>query len=101
MERLAENLASRTTDAAQLLARLSPRQREVLVGMVEGLLNKQIAYRLGLSEKTVKMHRALLLEALGVRTTANAIRIAVEASFANCRPPVWTSQPLRMLAKAA
>jgi DNA-binding NarL/FixJ family response regulator len=98
MERLTETLASRATDAAQLLARLSPRQREVLVGMVEGRLNKQIAYHLTLSEKTVKMHRARLLEALGVQTTADAIRIAVEASFASWRPPISCSQHMRMLA---
>ena len=46
-----------------------------------GLLNKQIAWELKISEKTVKMHRALLLERLGVSTTAEAIRIAVEAGL--------------------
>nr|WP_246167177.1 LuxR C-terminal-related transcriptional regulator [Sphingomonas piscis] len=60
---------------------LATRQREVLAGMAKGLLNKQIAYELGIAEKTVKMHRALLLERLGVQTTAEAIRIAVEAGL--------------------
>jgi hypothetical protein len=55
--------------------------------MVEGRLNKEIAYQLGLSEKTVKMHRAHLLTALRVRSSAEAIRIAVEASFVNWQPP--------------
>lgn len=55
--------------------------------MVEGRLNKQIAYLLGLSEKTVKMHRARLLKALNVHSSAEAIRIAVEASFACWQPP--------------
>ncbi len=49
--------------------------------MSHGLLNKQIAHRLGIAEKTVKMHRALLLERLGVATSADAIRIAVEAGL--------------------
>lgn len=49
--------------------------------MAEGNLNKQIGYSLGLSERTVKMHRAALLKALGVATTADAIRVAVEAGF--------------------
>ena len=49
--------------------------------MAQGLLNKQIAWELKISEKTVKMHRALLLERLGVSTTAEAIRIAVEAGL--------------------
>ena len=49
--------------------------------MAAGQRNKQIAWRLGLSEKTVKMHRALLLDKLGVKTTADAIRLAVEAGL--------------------
>jgi len=53
----------------------------VLHGMARGLLNKQIAWDLKISEKTVKMHRALLLERLGVATSAEAIRIAVEAGL--------------------
>ncbi|HEX8572421.1 MAG TPA: LuxR C-terminal-related transcriptional regulator [Allosphingosinicella sp.] len=72
-------LALRQQRAAGLAATLSPRQREVLREMAAGQRNKQIAWRLGLSEKTVKMHRALLLDKLGVRTTADAIRLAVEA----------------------
>ena len=60
---------------------LPPRQREILELMAAGLLNKQIAYRLGIAEKTVKMHRALMIERLGVGTSAEAIRIAVEAGL--------------------
>ncbi len=60
---------------------LSPRQREVLVHMAAGKLNKQIAYELGLSERTVKMHRAAVFTALAVRTSADAIRIAIEAGY--------------------
>lgn len=58
---------------------LTARQREILVQMADGKLNKQIAFDLGLSERTVKMHRAALFRALGVKTSADAIRIAVEA----------------------
>ena len=58
---------------------LTARQREILIQMAEGKLNKQIAFDLGLSERTVKMHRAALFRALGVKTSADAIRIAVEA----------------------
>jgi PAS domain S-box-containing protein len=74
-------LALRRRRAAELAATLSPRQRQVLEEMASGQRNKQIAWRLGLSEKTVKMHRALLLAKLGVKTTADAIRIAVEAGL--------------------
>ena len=75
----ADRLAGRQARAAGLVAELPNRQREVLELMARGLLNKQIAWELKISEKTVKMHRALLLERLGVATTAEAIRIAVEA----------------------
>ena len=74
-------LADRRVDARARIDALSPRQREVLLLMAEGNLNKQIGYSLGLSERTVKMHRAALLKALGVATTADAIRVAVEAGF--------------------
>ena len=60
---------------------LSPRQREVLLHLAAGKLNKQIAYELGLSERTVKMHRAAVFTALGVRTGADAIRLAIEAGY--------------------
>ena len=71
----------RRAAAYERVAALRPRQREVLVQIAAGKLNKQIAFELGLSERTVKMHRAGVLAALGVRTTADAIRLAIEAGF--------------------
>ncbi len=59
---------------------LSRRQKEVLLHMAAGKLNKQIAYELHLNERTVKLHRSAVLRALG-RTNADAIRIAIEAGF--------------------
>jgi PAS domain S-box-containing protein len=73
--------ANRRMTAAMAVKALSRRQREVLVEMALGHLNKQIAHTLGLSEQTVKMHRALLMTRLGATTTADAIRIAVEAGL--------------------
>lgn len=72
---------SRRARAVELVQQLPQRQREVLAGVASGLLNKQIAHNLGIAEKTVKMHRALLLDRLGVNTSAEAIRIAVEAGL--------------------
>ena len=66
------------SDAAARIANLTPRQRDVLNGVMRGLLNKQIAYELGISERTVKLHRAEMLQALSCRTVAEAIRLAVE-----------------------
>jgi PAS domain S-box-containing protein len=71
----------RRSRAAELVESLPPRRRQVLQLMAAGLLNKQIAWELKISEKTVKMHRALLLEDLGVATSAEAIRVAVEADL--------------------
>ena len=56
-------------------------QAQVLRAMAAGLLNKKIAWQLKIREKTVKMHRALLIERLGVTTSAEAIRVAVEAGL--------------------
>ncbi|MGE3690335.1 MAG: LuxR C-terminal-related transcriptional regulator [Novosphingobium sp.] len=72
-------LDARRIKAKALVEQLPTRQRQVLHLMARGLLNKQIAWQLKISEKTVKMHRALLLQRLGVTTSAEAIRIAVEA----------------------
>lgn len=74
-------LALRQRRAEHAVAKLPPRQREVLHEMALGYRNKQIAWRLSLSEKTVKMHRGLMLANLGVTTSADAIRIAVEAGL--------------------
>lgn len=63
------------------IAALTRRQREVILLLAAGKLNKQIAYELGLSERTVKMHRAALFASLGMRTSADAIRLAIEAGY--------------------
>jgi hypothetical protein len=74
-------LARRRADAARRVDALPSRQRQVLEGVARGLLNKQIAWELKISEKTVKMHRALMLDRLGASSSAEAIRIAVEAGL--------------------
>lgn len=75
----AEN--GRSAEARTKVDGLSPRQRAVLIAMAKGKLNKQIAYDLGLAERTVKMHRSALFQALGVRTAAEAVRMAIEAGY--------------------
>jgi len=74
-------LSVRQAKARTSVTALPLRQRQVLEAMAAGLLNKQIAFKLGIAEKTVKMHRALLIERLGVATSAEAIRVAVEAGL--------------------
>ena len=75
-------------DSAQRIARLSPREREVLDALVAGASNKVIAFDLGLSVRTVEVHRARMMERLGTRQLAEAIRLAVLATLAPPpRPP--------------
>lgn len=73
--------ASRHEQARALVDGLSRRQRQILEALAKGRLNKQIAYELDLTERTIKMHRAAMLRGLGVRTVAEAIRIAIEAGM--------------------
>ncbi len=72
---------SRQVQARRRIEKLTLRQRQVLEGLAKGRLNKQIAFDLGLTERTVKMHRAAALKALDARTGADAIRIAIEAGL--------------------
>jgi two-component system response regulator FixJ len=66
-------------DAAVRLQVLTPREREVLDGLAEGLPNKTIAYDLGISPRTVEIHRANLMTKLGVRSLSEALRLAFAA----------------------
>ncbi len=71
----------RAAVAREKVETLPKRQREILECIAAGKLNKQIAWELQLSERTVKLHRAAVLKALGVRTSADAIRMAIEAGL--------------------
>lgn len=73
--------SNRRHEAVELVKQLSPRQREVLQQIAAGLRSKQISYAMNLSEKTVKMHRSLILSKLGTSNVADAIRVAVQAGL--------------------
>ena len=72
----------RVAEAAGKIADLSPRERDVLDGLVAGELHKQIAHRLGISVRTVELHRTRMLHRLGTPHLADAIRLAVLAELA-------------------
>jgi two-component system, LuxR family, response regulator FixJ len=77
-----ENRTGRDRDiagAVQRIATLSPRERDVLDGLLAGRPNKVIAFQLGISVRTVEVHRARMMERLGVRQLAEAIRLGVMA----------------------
>jgi DNA-binding NarL/FixJ family response regulator len=68
-------------EAAELMARmatLTPQQVRVLMMLSEGLLNKQIAYQLGVSEATVKAHVSAILQKLGVESRTQAVIAAAK-----------------------
>jgi two-component system response regulator FixJ len=69
--------------AARRLAELSPRERQVLDGIVAGRPNKLIAYDLNISVRTIEVHRARLLIRLGTHSMATAIRLGVLAALAS------------------
>jgi two-component system response regulator FixJ len=68
--------------AAQRIATLSPREREVLDALLAGRQNKVIAFDLNISVRTVEVHRARMMERLGTKQFADAIRLAVMATLA-------------------
>jgi two-component system response regulator FixJ len=66
-------------EAATRLQLLTAREREVLDGLAKGLPNKSIAYDLGISPRTVEIHRANLMAKLEVKSLSDALRIAFAA----------------------
>lgn len=62
----------------QKYALLTPRERQVMAGVVGGLLNKQIAWSLQSAERTVKKHRACMMAKMGVSRVADLVRAADE-----------------------
>ena len=65
--------------AAAKLALLSPREREVLEGLLAGLPNKTIAYDLAISPRTVEIHRARVMDKMGARSLSELVRLALAA----------------------
>jgi PAS domain S-box-containing protein len=71
----------RSDEARAQVAGLSAREREVLQGLIAGGTNKSIGRTLGLSPRTVEIHRARVMEALGVRTLPEVVLIAAAAGL--------------------
>jgi two-component system response regulator FixJ len=66
------------------LARLSPRERQVLLGLLAGLPNKSIAYDLAISPRTVEIHRARIMDKMEARNLSELIRMSLAAGV---QPP--------------
>jgi DNA-binding NarL/FixJ family response regulator len=76
-----------TTELVQRLATLTPQQVRVLMMLSEGLLNKQIAYELSVSEATVKAHVSAILQKLGVESRTQAVIAAAKIETGNWLRP--------------
>jgi DNA-binding NarL/FixJ family response regulator len=63
------------------VASLTPRQREILTLIAEGHNTKEIAFRLGLSAKTVEAHRTQLMERLDIHDIAGLVRFTIRAGL--------------------
>lgn len=72
---------SRAEEASVIIAGLTGREREVLEGLAQGLPNRTIAYDLGISARTVEVHRANVMAKLGARSLSDALRIAFAAGL--------------------
>jgi FixJ family two-component response regulator len=70
---------TKTKNTNSRFAALTPRGRDVLNGILSGNSNKMIAHTLGISPRTVEVHRARMMRDLGARHVADAIRLAFEA----------------------
>ncbi len=75
-----------TADFAARFAGLTPREREVMTLIVEGLANKEVAYRLNISQRTVEGHRARIMQKLGAHSLVDLVRIAGAVGTDRCAP---------------
>jgi len=76
----------------QRVATLIPRERDILGLVTTGLLNKEIAYALGTTEKTVKAHRAHVMQKMQATSVAELVRMA--AMLETCEPQTAQPQPI-------
>lgn len=85
LERARQDRAARNEieDIRRRLDSLTPREREVMQMVVRGYLNKQIAFELGTVEKTVKVHRARVMEKMEVKSLAGLVHLAERAGLVN------------------
>ena len=82
--------AAERNEARHLLDRLTPREFEVMQFVITGLLNKQVADKLGMAEKTVKVHRGRVMHKLGIASVAELVRLVEKAGVS--QPPSYTTK---------
>jgi len=84
----AENRAQKAelSSIKELINSLTPREYEVMTYVITGMLNKQIAIELGISEETVKIHRGRIMQKLGITSVAELVRLCEKAGIPPARP---------------
>ncbi len=80
-DRTAKAERAEVHDTLKRIEQLTPREQEVLRYVITGMRNKQIALKLGISEKTVKVHRGRIMEKLCVDSVADLVRLAEKAGI--------------------
>ncbi len=68
-------------EVQSLFELLTPREREIFALVITGKLNKQIAFKLGISEKTVKVHRGRVMEKMGAESLVDLVRMAKKVTL--------------------
>jgi FixJ family two-component response regulator len=76
----------RITEIRERIKTLTPREAEVFALVVTGMLNKQIAFDLGVSEKMVKVHRGRVMEKMRAGSIAELVRLADEGGVISAKP---------------
>ena len=85
----AESRARRVESSSILehIKKLTPREHEIMTYVITGMLNKQIAYELAISQETVKIHRGRVMQKLGVVSVADLVRLCEKAGIAPAELP--------------
>ena len=84
----AENRAQRAESISiyEQIKTLTSREHEIMTYVIAGMLNKQIAYELAISEETVKIHRGRVMQKLGIDSVADLVRLCEKAGISPAEP---------------